>query len=585
MDKLDHNKSINSKILVKRLLKDFISKYYGALALAIIFMVIIAATTALQAWIMKPILDKIFVGKDENLLHTISISIAAILTIKGFAMYFQSILTRNVENNILIDVQRKLHKKLLSNDISFLASYSSGKIISHFTNDINIMRQSISSVLTNIIRESLTLIFLLGLIFYYIPKLAVFTFVIIPIAAYPIYILGKKMRKISTRTQTELAGFTSQLDETIQGIKIVKAYNTEEIEQKRIFTLTENLKKLYRKAVRTDSLTSPLMETLGGIMLAVIILVGGYDVIKGELSSGTFFMFITAMLSAYKPMKSLTKLNNQLQQGLAATQRIFDLLDIKPKITSSNKGKKINIKNAQIKFEKVCFSYTKDSDKALNEISFTLEKGKTYALVGRSGSGKSTIMNLILRFYDRTKGQITIDNQDIKDVSLEDLRNQISYVAQDIFLFDDTIKANICYGVKGKITQAQISKAAKQAEAHEFIEELPNKYNTKIGPRGNLLSGGQKQRIILARAFLRNSPILLLDEATSALDNISEQKIQKAIAKLKQDRTCLIIAHRLNTIHSADKIFVMKGGKIISQGKHQSLLKSCPDYSALNLKD
>lgn len=577
------NDHLSSKELVKRLLNDFISKYYKELALSIMFMIIVAATTALHAWMMKPILDKIFTERNASLLIPIAVGLFSISVIKGFSTYFQQLLTRNVENNILIDIQRKLFAKLLVSDVSFTTNYSTGKIISHFTNDVNVMRSSMSSVLTTIVREFLSLVFLMSLIFYYIPKLAIITFFIFPIAVLPIYFLGKKMRKISTTTQKELGIFTSQLDETIEGIKVVKAHNAENIETKRVFNITENLKKLYRKSVRNDSLISPIMETLGGVALAVIIAYGGHEVINGKISTGTFFLFITAVLSSYKPMKSITKLNNQMQQGLAAAMRIFNILDTDPKIIAESDDKNIIISKGNIKFDKVEFYYPNSEGKALKEVSFSLEKGKIYALVGKSGSGKTTIMNLILRFYDATKGKITIDNHSIKDFSFENLRSQIAYVSQEIFLFDDSVKANICYGLSGDITDDEIIEAAKKAEAHTFISELEQGYDTVIGPKGCLLSGGQKQRIVIARSFLRNAPILLLDEATSALDPISEQQIRTATHKLREHRTCLVIAHNQETILNADKIMVMRHGEIIASGTHEELLKNSAFYKDLFL--
>ncbi len=573
----------NSKILIKRITREFIRPYFGKLGIAIICMIFVASSNALQAWSMKPIFDGIFTDRDEALLLLIPAGLLALALIRGATTYLQNVLTRDVENNILIDVQRQLFTKFLNSDMSLMSNYSSGKIISHFTNDVNTMRSSISSVLTNLIKEALSLIFLLGLIFYYVPKLALITFVIFPLAIYPVYYLGKRMRKLSHKTQQQLGSFTTQIDETIQGIRVVKASNTEEIERNRMFNLTENLKNLYKKSVRTDSLTSPLMEALGGVALALIVFYGGHQVINGELTKGTFVLFITAVLSAYRPMKSLTKLNNQLQTGLAAAERIFTLLDTKPKILPKGRAKDALINKGNIIFKKAKFRYPNAEHDALADISFNLKHGKTYALIGKSGSGKSTIMNLLLRFYDVTAGEITIDKHNIKDFSFKNLRSKIAYVSQDIFLFDDTIRANICYGIAEPISHEALINAAKQAEAHGFIEELEQGYDTKIGPRGNLLSGGQKQRIVLARAFLKDAPILLLDEATSALDPISEKKVQQALEKLKKNRTCLIIAHRLSTIIDADQIMILKNGRIIASGTHQELIKSNSYYQELQL--
>ena len=573
----------NSKYLIKRILLEFIKPYYKKLLLAVGFMVIVAATTAGQAAIMKPIIDKIFVDKNISFLLIISFSLFGIFVLRGFASYAQQVILQYVESYIVVDVQRKLFSKLLISDIAFFSKTSSGQIISHLTNDVGTLKASLSNSLTNLVRESLSLIFLLALIFYYIPKLALVTLFVFPLAIYPVYHLGKKMRNISKNTQIELGGFNNQIDEVAGGIRVIKAYNAEQIEKRKIFNLTERLKKLYKKAIRTNAITSPLTETIGGLAFAIVIYYGGKDVVAGKITSGTFFTFITAILSAYKPMKSLTKLNNQVQSGLAAAERIFSFLDQKPIIRDNKKAENLIIKKGNIKLEKVEFCYPNTEGKALKNISFEVSKGETVALIGKSGSGKSTIMNLLLRFYDPVGGKVTIDDHDIKEMSFKNLRSQIAYVSQDIFLFDDTIGNNIAYGVDRKVSKEELIKAAKQSESYEFIEKLAEGFETRIGTRGNLLSGGQKQRLALARAFLKNAPILLLDEATSALDPISEKKIQIALEKLKKNRTCLIIAHRLNTISDSDRILIVSGGEIVESGTHQELLEKSDYYKLLQI--
>ncbi len=572
----------SSKFLLKRIFKELVWPYKKILFFAIIFMIIVAGATTLQAWIMKPLLDKIFIEKDKTLLLLVAFSLFCISFAKGVASYIQHILVKYVETYMLINVQRRLFKKIINADLVYFSKFSPGKIVSHFTNDINTLKTSISATLTNVAKEFLSLVFLLALAFYLIPELALVTLFVFPVAIYPVYYLGRKIRKISKKTQIELSVFASQIDETAQGIRVVKAYNAEKFENKRTFQLTETLQKLYKKHIRLDYLTSPLMETLGGIALAVTVYLGGLKAISGEITGGDFFAFITAILSAYKPMKSLSKLNNQVQQGLAAADRLFQLLDKKEKIVSNEKDSSNLVKNGHISFDKVSFAYN-EQEIVLSNISFSVKKGETYALIGKSGSGKSTIMNLLLRFYEASDGNIKIDNRQIKNYSLYNLREAIAYVSQDIFLFDDSIRANICYGSKKNVSDKKLQEVAEQAEAYEFIKDLEDGFDTKIGHRGGKLSGGQKQRIVLARAFLKDSPILLLDEATSALDPISEQKVQQALEKLKQGRTCIVIAHRLETIKNADKIIILSKGEIIAKGSHKELQRN-KFYNELQLK-
>ncbi|MBT4989146.1 MAG: ATP-binding cassette domain-containing protein [Rickettsiales bacterium] len=563
-------------MLVKRILREFISPYYKTVLLSIFFMIIIAMLTAVNAYIMKPILDDIFTDHNLQMLKILPIFIIVIALIKGFSTYMADTLKRIVEVSILIDVQKRMFKKVLFSDLSALKSVSTGSIISHFINDINILKNSISGVLTNLVKESLTLIFLLALIFYYIPKLAIITFFVFPLAIYPVYILGRKMRKISTNTQMELGQFTKQLDETFQGINVVKAYNAEATEMGHINKLMPRLFRLYKKEIRTDSLSSPITELIGGIALALVITFGGIEVINGNISEGTFMLFIASVISAYKPLKSLTKFNNMLQMGLAAAERIFNTLDQKSNIIEKPDSKLL-INRGDIKFNNISFSY-KESEKAVKNFSINIPEGQTIALVGPSGSGKSTIMNLLLRFYDVDSGSIMIDDQNITEYSFKNLRSKIAYVSQDVFLFDDTIKSNIAYGSDGNVSDEQIIAAAKYAEADEFIVKLEDGYDSYIGQGGSRLSGGQKQRIVIARALLKDAKIILLDEATSALDPVSESKIKNAMNELLKNKTSIIIAHRLDTIKNADLIYMISNGSIIASGTHEKLLNDSAEY-------
>ena len=563
-------------MLIKRILKEFISPYYGKILITVFFMIIIAGLTAVNAYLMKPILDDIFTDHNLYMLKLLPFLILFVAFLKGFSTYMEMTFKRIVEVSILIDVQKKMFKKMLSNDLSAFKSVSTGSIISHFINDVNILRNSISGVLTNLVKESLTLIFLLGLIFYYIPKLAIITFFVFPLALYPIYILGKKMRKISTNTQKELGQFTRQLDETFQGINVVKAYNAEKIEMNHINNLMPRLFQLYKKEIRTDSLASPLTELIGGIALALVIAFGGMEVINGEISKGTFMLFLAAVISAYRPLKNLTKFNNLLQMGLAAAERIFNTLDKRSNIIE-NIDSDLGIQDGHIEFKNISFSYDENSQ-AVQNLSLNIKAGSTIALVGASGSGKSTIMNLLLRFYDVDSGEILIDGNNIKDFSFKNLRSNIAYVSQDLFLFDDTVKENIIYGNSDQINQEKLNDATRNAEVDEFIDDLDEALETKIGQRGSRLSGGQKQRVVIARALYKDAKIVLLDEATSALDPISEQKIKNAMNRLLKNKTAIVIAHRLETIRNVDCIFMMSEGKIIASGSHDELLKSSDEY-------
>jgi subfamily B ATP-binding cassette protein MsbA len=544
-------------------------------------MVVVASATAANAWMMEPVLDDIFLNKDKTMLLIVPIAVFTITVIKGFAAYGQAVIMRFVGQRIVTDMQYQLYNHLLHADIGSLQEESSGKIISRFTNDINILRRSVSNVVTGFAKEIFTLVFLIGVMFYQSFTLSVIAFGAFPLAIYPIIRLGKRMRKVSHKTQEELGEFTNQLDETFQGIDVIKAYQRENFEAKRSKKILERLFDLYIKAARTEAATSPIMESLGGVAIAAVIWYGGLQVVEGNTSPGSFFSFITALIMAYKPMKSLSGLNTALQEGLASAKRLFILLDVQPTIVNKPKAVSLDKIDGNIELAKVHFSYNEEG-KALDGVSLKVPKGKTVALVGPSGSGKSTIMNLILRFYDVADGQLLIDNHDIRDITLHSLRQHIAIVNQHVTLFDDTIAANIAYGKPGA-SQKEIEAAAKAAAADEFIKDLPQQYKTVIGQNGFALSGGQRQRLAIARAMLKNAPILLLDEATSALDSISEKKVQKALEKLMKGRTTIVIAHRLSTVENADKIFVLKKGKVIESGKHKTLLKKGGEYSNLHL--
>lgn len=569
----------NSVYLVKRLFLEHIRPYFGRLAFAIFCMLLVAASTAAIALIMQPIIDDIFLNKDAGKLVWITWGVFFLFLIKGMATYGQNYLMQCLGQRVIANMQLQLYKHLIYSDMQLISGEASGKIISRFTNDINILRASTIIVTTGLAKELVTLIFLIGVMFYQSPTLAIITFTAFPVAIYPVLKLGKGMRKISNKTQEKLGELTVRLDETFKGIRVIKAYKKERFEINRAGEAIENIYELFSKAARNQAATSPLMETIGGVAIAAVVWYGGMQVIDGETTSGKFFSFITAVMAAYKPAKSLAGMNATLQEGLAAACRLFMLLDTEPTIKNKPGASELKGRNLSIQFDDVKFGYDK-ARFALKGVSFEVPAGNRIALVGPSGGGKSTIMNLLLRFYDPEKGVLKINNTDIKDVTISSLRDKIAFVSQDITLFEDTIAANIAYG-RPDATIEEIKKAAKTAAASDFIEENPDGYGAMIGEGGMSLSGGQRQRISIARAMLKNSPILLLDEATSALDPISEKKIQNALESLMKGRTTIVIAHRLSTVEHADLIYVIKRGKIVESGTHKTLLKKGGEYTGL----
>lgn len=580
---MEKNKQTNldssSLQLIKRLFREYLHKYTPNIGLAVVCMIVAAGATAAMAWMMQPVLDKIFVEQQTGLLIPISLAVFALAIAKGISTYFHTVIMKILANRLATDMQIDLFNHLLRSDISLFASQASGNLISRFTNDISMIRGSITNLLTGLVREPMTLVFLVGVMFTQNFQLALIAFFIFPLAIYPIVWLGKRMRKVSTRTQEMLGLLTSKLDDMFQGIRIVKAYGQENKESKHAQEIVEKTFKLYSKAARISSAASPLMEMLAGVAIAAVIAYGGSQVLSGETTPGSFFSFMTALIMAYRPMKTISALNTNLQQSVAAIIRHYDVMDKVAEISDFPGAKTLKNPNGTIKFKNVSFNYGPEKT-TLRNLSLEIPSGSRVALVGHSGAGKSTIMNLVLRFYDPDKGSITIDGQDIKKCTLESLRKSFAIVTQETTLFDDSVKANIGYGIE-RASDENIISAAKAAAAHDFIEEMPDGYDTMIGQRGVRLSGGQRQRLAIARAMLRNAPILLLDEATSSLDNVSEQLVQEALDKLMAGRTTLVIAHRLSTVKNADIIYVLKDGRIIESGDHETLLKKKGEYCEL----
>ncbi len=573
------NKYDSTWYLAKRLFLEYIKPLSRRFSLAILCMVIIAITTAASAWLIQPVLDDIFVTKKKGMLYIVPLAVLINTIINAVASFYESAIMKRIGQTIVSNIQIKLYTHLIYADLKFLTKYPSGNLISRFTNDINSIQKTSSEILTSMVRESLTLTALIFTMFYKSFTLACITFFIFPLAFYPIIKLGKRMRKISKSMQEQLADFTVRLDETFQNIKLIKSYCRESYEISRAKQIIELFLAMYKRASYIESASSPLMEILGGLAVALVILYGGSQVIDGETTPGSFFSYIMALLLAYKPLKAVSKLNTLMQEGLAAAKRLFIMLDTEAEVKIEPRQVVKSMNSFDVEFQDVYFSYKRSQD-VLNGVNLSIKQGQKVALVGESGVGKSTVLNLLQRLYDFDSGLITIGGINIKDIKINVLRKNIAFVSQEVNLFDDSIMENIRYG-KLEATDEEVMDASMAAAAHDYIMELPKKYETQIGQKGVKLSGGEKQRLAIARGILKNAPILLLDEATSALDSISEKKVQIALEYLAQGRTTIVIAHRLSTIESADVIFFIADGKVSEHGSHHELIEKNGKYAQL----
>lgn len=570
-------------------MREYVSPYKGKIFLALFFMIIVAGCGAGIVQLVRPAIDDIFIHYDASMLWFLPLSMVSLSTLKGLAEYFQSYLIRVVGQSILNDLQMALYHHLLTADVAYIHSQSSGRLISRFTNDISLMRGAVSTFLAGIAKHLFTIIFMICLMFNLEPFLSFLIFVVFPLSAYPIQKIGRRMRGLSLSTQESLGHYTQRLDETFQSIRLIKSYQSESFERDRAQKLSNNILKLYKKTAKLDALTSPIMEILSGVTIGAMIVYGGHGISNGTTTAGSLFAFISAFASSYRPFKSLMALNLNLQESIAASKRLFDVLDRKPTIYDIANAidcdfhdKDIEFKDVSLEFDSINSDSTTHHEKvlALKSINLHIESGKTVAIIGESGSGKTSIINSLLRFYDYTSGAIEIGGVNIRDIAISSLRRNIALVTQDTMLFNASIRENIAYNLHD-ITDADIERAAKMADAHDFIMQLPHGYETVIGSRGCMLSGGQGQRLSIARAFLKNAPVLILDEATSSLDVNTEQNIQSAIESLRKGRTTIIVTHRLHTIANVDHIYVIGHGHVLEHGTHEELLANKQKYCQL----
>ena len=565
--------------LVNRIFKTQVKKYIPELSITFIFIVLTSLTTAATAWLLDPAIKEIFENKNKQMLYLIPVAIVFTFIIKAFSIYGTRIITIKVGIKIIKNIQTLMAQKFLLSDISHITKKHSGKYLSNFTNDTTILFTVLTGVVVTLFKETFTLIALLALMFYHDWQLSLLAMIMIPVAAISSKNIGKKMGKKVHVSLEASDKFMKFLSEIIKGSWLIKIYQKEEDELKKISMIIDERFKAIRKVEQTRLGAGPIMEIISAIAIAIVVFFAGYRSMQGAITLGEFVSFLAALMLAYQPVRALAGINVGIQEGITAAKRIYEIIDQKNEIYNDENAPSLKLKNATLEFKNISFTYP-DGTHALKNLSAKIEGGKKVGLVGISGSGKTTFLNLIPRFFNLEHGTILIDDQNINTINLNSLRKEISIVSQDVILFDDTIRSNILYG-NASASDDEIINACKFAAAQDFIEKLPNKYETIIGENGIKLSGGQKQRLSIARAILKDSPIILLDEATSSLDSESEAVIQKAIENLTKNKTTIIIAHRLSTIMNCDKILVFDNGQIVDEGSHEFLIKNSSIYKNL----
>jgi subfamily B ATP-binding cassette protein MsbA len=565
--------------LINRIFKTQVKKYIPELSITFVFIILTSLTTAATAWLLDPAIKEIFENKNRQMLYLIPLAIVFTFIIKAFSVYGTRIITIKVGIKIIKNIQTLMTQKFLLSDISHITKKHSGKYLSNFTNDITILFGVLTGVVVTLFKETFTLIALLGLMFYQDWQLSLLAMIMIPVAAISSKNIGKKMGKNVHASLETSDKFMKFLSEIIKGSWLIKIYQKEEDELKKISMIIDERFKAIRKVEQTRLGAGPIMEIISAIAIAIVVFFAGYRSMQGAITLGEFVSFLAALMLAYQPVRALAGINVGIQEGITAAKRIYEIIDQKNEIYNDENAPSLKLKNATLEFKNISFTYP-DGTHALKNLSAKIEGGKKVGLVGISGSGKTTFLNLIPRFFNLKHGTILIDDQNINNINLNSLRKEISIVSQDVILFDDTIRSNILYG-NASASNDEIINACKFAAAQEFIEKLPNKYETIIGENGIKLSGGQKQRLSIARAILKDSPIILLDEATSSLDSESEAVIQKAIENLTKNKTTIIIAHRLSTIMNCDKILVFDSGQIVAEGSHEFLVNNSLIYKNL----
>lgn len=568
---------------IYRRMLEYVRPYMPRLLLAMVFMVGVSAFHGSIAFLVKPVLDDIFIKKDASRLSLIPLLVLGVYLVKAVFEFSQAYLMMGVGQRVIRDIRERLYRHLQSLSLSFYMRHPTGVLMSRVLNDVALMQGAVTDAVTGLIKDFFTGIFLIGVVFYRDWQLALIALVAFPLAFWPIARFGRKMRRTSIKTQEVTGGLTSHLQETISGAKLVKAFGAEEYEVDRFAARNMDLFRLSMKIVKVQALTSPLSETFAGIGAAAVIFYGGYSVVNGHSTPGNFFSFLTALFMLYEPVKRLSRVNNVIQQGIAAATRVFEVMDTLPEVEEKPDAKALPPVRREIEFDHVEFRYRDDGDYILKDIALRVSAGTMVAIVGSSGAGKTTLVDLLPRFYDPKNGAIRIDGTDIRDVSLPSLRAQIGVVGQHTILFNDTIRANIAYGTPDA-PLPKIEEAARRANAHGFISRLQNGYDTVVGEQGLKLSGGERQRLAIARALLKDAPVLILDEATSALDTESESIVQEALDALMRGRTTFVIAHRLSTVRNADVILVVEEGRIVERGTHEELLSAETRYRSFYLK-